>query len=191
MSEETIITTEQEATQKTFTEDYVKALREENKSHRLRGKQYLTLLQKVTGLQDEDFDEAKVMGWKNSYESEWQKKNTETLTKANERLLQAEIKNLDGYDAKLVSRLLDRSKVKITEDGAIEGLTEAVEALVTEFPQVKKAAVVNQTGANPPPTEFKGEVEKLKEEYEKAVQQNNLPLQVALKSKIYALEHKV
>ena len=191
MAEEEKVTTEQEATQKTFTEDYVKALREENKSHRLRGKQYLTLLQKVTGLQDEDFDEAKVMGWKNSYESEWQKKNTETLTKANERFLQAEIKSLDGYDAKLISRLLDRSKVKITEDGAIEGLTEAVEALVTEFPQVKKAAVVNQTGANPPPTEFKGEVEKLKEEYEKAVQQNNLPLQVALKSKIYALEHKV
>ena len=184
MSEETIITTEQETTQKTFSEDYVKALREENKSHRLKAKQYVTLLQKVTGLQDEDFDEAKVMGWKNSYESEWQKKNTETLTKANERLLQAEIKSLDGYDAKLVSRLLDRSKVKITEDGAIEGLTEAVEALVTEFPQVKKAAVVNQTGANPPPTDFKGEVEKLKEQYDNAMKRGNFVEAFAIMDKI-------
>lgn len=192
MSEENTTTTEttNETTQKTFSEDYVKALREENKSHRLKAKQYVTLLQKVTGLQDEDFDEAKVTNWKTNYEGDWQKKNTEVLTKANERLLQAEIKSLDGYDAKLVSRLLDRSKVTIKDDGTIEGLKESVEALVAEFPQIKIAPKA-QGGANPPPTEFKGEVEKLRDEYDKAVQQNNLPLQVALKSKIYALEHKV
>ena len=69
-------------------------------------------------------------------------------------------------------------------------MTEAAEALAAEFPQIK-AAPKQQAGANPPPTEFKGEVEKLRDEYDKAVQQNNLPLQVALKSKIYALEHKV
>lgn len=188
MTEENTVN-EQETTQKTFTEDYVKALREEAKTNRLKAKQYQTLLQKVTGLQDEDFDEAKVTNWKIGFESEWQKKNTEVLTKANERLLQAEIKSLEGYDAKLVSRLLDRSKVTIKDDGSIEGLKETVEALVAEFPQVK-IAPKQQAGANPPPTEFKGEVEKLKDEYEQAVKGGNLALQVALKNKIYALEHK-
>lgn len=190
MTEENTNTTEQETTQKTFSEDYVKAIREEAKSNRLETKKLKGLLQLVTGLSDDDFDEPKVTAWKSGFENEQQKKVNEALTKANERLLQAEIKSLDGYDSKLVSRLLDRSKVTIKDDGTIEGLKEAVEALVAEFPQIKKAAET-QSGANPPPTEFKGEVEKLRDEYDKAVQQNNLPLQVALKSKIYALEHKV
>lgn len=185
MSEETITTTENttETTQKTFSEDYVKALREENKSHRLKAKQYVTLLQKVTGLQDEDFDEEKVTNWKTNYEGEWQKKNTEVLTKANERLLQAEIKGLDGYDAKLVSRLLDRSKVTIKEDGTIEGLNEAAEALATEFPQIK-IAPKPKDGANPPPTDFKGEVEKLKEQYDNAMKRGNFVEAFAIMDKI-------
>ena len=107
------------------------------------------------------------------------------MTKANERLLQAEIKSLDGYDSKLVSRLIDRSKVKITEDGAIEGLKEAVEALEAEFPQIKKAAET-QNGANPPPTEFKGEVEKLKEQYDSAMKRGDVTLAIGIMDKIKA-----
>ena len=56
MTEENTNTTEQETTQKTFSEDYVKAIREEAKSNRLETKKLKGLLQLVTGLSDDDFD---------------------------------------------------------------------------------------------------------------------------------------
>lgn len=183
MTEENTNTTEQETTQKTFSEDYVKAIREEAKSNRLESKKLKGLLQLVTGLSDDDFDEPKVTAWKSGFENEQQKKVNEALTKANERLLQAEIKSLDGYDSKLVSRLIDRSEVKVTEDGTIEGLKEAVEALEAEFPQIKKAAET-QNGANPPPKDFKGEVEKLKEDYDNEMKRGNIVGALAIMEKI-------
>lgn len=144
---ETIVIPAEPAT-KTFSEDYVKALREESKERRTSQKAVEVKLKKILGLKDEDdISDEKIT----AYQTAQQTQLTAALQKANDRLLQAEIRGLDGYEPKLVERLLDRSKVKITDEGEVTGLKEAVEALATEFPQVKKTATNGSGGANPPP----------------------------------------
>ena len=133
---ETVVTppaTEQSA--KTYPEEYVKALREESKERRTSQKAIESKFKKLIGLKDEDdLSDDKIA----AYQTAQQTQLTAAQQKANEKLLLAEIKSLDGYDPKLVARLLDKSKVKITDDGEVTGLKEAVEALALEFPQVKK-----------------------------------------------------
>ena len=138
---------------KTFSEDYVHTIREEAKENRLArkaaedaNKANMAKFKALLGLTEEDnLDDAKI--------AEYQKKQTNDLTaamlKANARLITAEIKSLDGYNPKLVEALLDKSKLEIGEDGIINGLQEAVEALGVEYPEIKmqKAA----PGVNPPP----------------------------------------
>ena len=129
-----------------FSEDYVKQLREEAKDHRLAKKAAESKLRTLIGLkEDEDVDDKKIT----AFQTQQQQAIATALEKANNRLLSAEIKSLGGYDHKLVERLLDKSKVTITEDGNVEGLKEAVEALTTEFPAVKIPAK-GGGGANPP-----------------------------------------
>jgi len=172
---------------KTFSEDYVKALREEAKAHRIAAKAREKQLKEIIGLKDdEELDDSKITG----YKAAQQKQLTDVLTKANERLLQAEIKGLAGYDAKLVARLLDRSKVIIADDGTITGLTEAAEALAVEFPQVKLVQMQTNTTGNPAQAKSLGELDQLKADYAAAVKANNLPEQINLKNKIFVLEHK-
>jgi len=130
---------------KSYSEDYVHSLREENKSYRLSLKAKESTLKDIIGLKDNDeINDDKIAKWKADKEKEF---NT-ILTKANEKLILAEIKSLEGYNSKLVERLLDKSKVEIAEDGTVTGLKEAVEELVTEFPEIKVEA--SGTGANPP-----------------------------------------
>jgi len=137
---------------KTFSEDYVHTIREEAKENRIarkaaetKAKESDAKLKALIGLNDDDsLDDAKI--------AEYQVKQAIDLTaavqKANARLIKAEIKSLDGYDSKLVERLLDKSKIEIDDDGTVTGLTEAVEALAVEFPLIKVSKT--QRGANPP-----------------------------------------
>jgi len=137
---------------KTFSEDYVKTIREEAKENRIARKaaeaEVLSTKAKFKALiglkDDEDIDDVKI----SAYQASQQKALETALTKANARLITAEIKSLEGYDPKLVERLIDKSKIVIDDEGKITGLKEAVTALETEFPAIKVGG--KQSGANPP-----------------------------------------
>lgn len=157
---------------KTFSEDYVHTIREEAKENRLArkaaedaNKANMAKIKTLLGLTEEDsLDDAKIA----EYQTKQANDLTAVMQKANERLITAEIKSLDGYDAKLVERLLDKSKLEIGEDGTITGLQEAVEALAVEFPSVKVS--VRRDGSNPPPPNtktFDEQYEDLKKEISK------------------------
>ena len=147
MSEEnTTVTTTTPAAPKTFSEEYVKELREENKTFRQNKKAAEDKIRKLVGLKDdEDIDDSKITAWQTAQ----QKAITDKANLANERLIKAEIKSLDGYDSKLVERLLDKSKVTIADDGTVKGITEQLADLEKEFPVIKKAVAANP--ANPAP----------------------------------------
>jgi len=180
-----------EPTGKTFSEDYVKTIREEAKENRLARKaaeqQYEAITLKVKelmGLKPEDqLKDDHFMTYKQKMESE----KAEMLTKANEKLLQAEIKSLDGYDVKLVSRLLDRSKVMIEEDGTVKGLKEALTALEEEFPQIRKGT--QNGGANPPPNNAT-EVEVLEQKLKQAHKDGDALSIVSLTRQIFEARSK-
>ena len=176
---------------KLFSEDYVKTIREEAKENRLARKaaeeerDNLALkLKDVIGLKPEDplKDESITL-----YKENLTKNMNAALEKANERLLQAEIKSLDGYDVKLVSRLLDRSKVTIEEDGTIKGLKEAITALEEEFPQIRKGTQTG--GANPPPNNAT-EVEVLEQKLKQAHKDGDALSIVSLTRQIFEARSK-
>lgn len=186
------ITTEVKAPEpKLFSEDYVKTIREEAKENRLARKaaeeerDNLALKFKdVIGLKPEDplKDESITL-----YKENLTKNMNTALEKANERLLQAEIKSLDGYDVKLVSRLLDRSKVMIEEDGTVKGLKEAITALEEEFPQIRKGT--QNGGANPPPNNAT-EVEVLEQKLKQAHKDGDALSIVSLTRQIFEARSK-
>ena len=176
---------------KLFSEDYVKTIREEAKENRLARKaaeeerDNLALKFKdVIGLKPEDplKDESITL-----YKENLTKNMNTALEKANERLLQAEIKSLDGYDVKLVSRLLDRSKVTIEEDGTVKGLKEAITALEEEFPQIRKGT--QNGGANPPPNNAT-EVEVLEQKLKQAHKDGDALSIVSLTRQIFEARSK-
>lgn len=118
---------------KVWTDEYVQGLREEAKNHRLAKKAYEAKLRSLLGLkEDEEISDDRIT----QYQQSQSKAIEEAILKANDRLIKAEIKSLEGYDTKLVERLLDKSKLTINEDGTVTGLKEAVETLATEFPQI-------------------------------------------------------
>jgi len=186
------VTTEVKAPEpKLFSEDYVKTIREEAKENRLARKaaeeerDNLALKFKdIIGLKPEDplKDESITL-----YKENLTKNMNAALEKANERLLQAEIKSLDGYDVKLVSRLLDRSKVTIEEDGTVKGLKEAITALEEEFPQIRKGT--QNGGANPPPNNAT-EVEVLEQKLKQAHKDGDALSIVSLTRQIFEARSK-
>lgn len=121
---------------KTFSEDYVSALRGESAGYRKRAKAAENALREVLGL-----SEAEALGDLSarltSYRDMQGKAQTAAVQKANERLIQAEIRALEGYDTKLLERLIDRSKITVADDGTVSGLEEAAEAAAAAFPVVK------------------------------------------------------
>lgn len=176
---------------KLFSEDYVKTIREEAKENRLARKaaeeerdRLALKFKDIIGLNPEDAlkDESITL-----YKENLAKNMNAALEKANERLLQAEIKSLDGYDVKLVSRLLDRSKVMIEEDGTVKGLKEAITALEEEFPQIRKGT--QNGGANPPPNNAT-EVEVLEQKLKQAHKDGDALSIVSLTRQIFEARSK-
>lgn len=151
--ETTTATTPNKPQQETFSREYVEALRGESKGSRLElkvakesAKNIESMFKAFIGLkEDETLDKDKI----DAYQAKILQANTDAVSTANNRLIQAEIKSLEGYDVKLVSKLLDRSEVKIADDGTITGITEALAKLEAEFPQVKTNTPGNP--ANPAP----------------------------------------
>jgi len=168
---------------KVWTDEYVQGLREEAKTNRLAKKNLETKVKSLIGLKDdEEIDDAKI----NTYQANLTKAQSEAIAKANARLLTAEIKQLEGYDSKLIERLLDKSKVTITEDGEVTGLKEAVEALEVEFPLIKKSGVPNNP-ANPPSSTVT-EIEQAESDYAKAVKAGDTVTAIMLKNKIFSMK---
>jgi len=114
---------------------------------------------------------------------EAQKQIDGKITAANERLIKAEIKGLDGYDTKLLSRLVDKSLITVDDNGDVTGLEEQLEALEAEFPMIKKQVQQQTgTGANPPA----GKPNTLETEYDEAMKAGHLAEAIAIKNKIFS-----
>lgn len=95
-------------------------------------KAYAAALRRVLGVEDsEELDhlEERI--------SDLEKKHADIVTRAKETVINAEIKALHGYDAKLLSRLLDRSKITVDENGRVTGFEEALKSVEDEFPSVR------------------------------------------------------
>lgn len=60
------------------------------------------------------------------------------LSAVNDKIISAELRALQGYDTKLLAKVIDRSGITIADDGTVTGLQEAVEAAAKEFPAVVK-----------------------------------------------------
>lgn len=167
---------------KMFSEDYVQGLREEAKTYRLAKKELEAKFRALIGLKDDDeLNEDKIESYKTTKEAEL----NAAIAKANDRLILAEIKSLDGYDPKLVARLLDKSKVTIAEDGTVTGLEEAVAELEKEFPQIKATTPGNP--ANPAQTD-----KTPNDEYQELMKQiREHPNDTLLKQKLFLLKEKM
>jgi hypothetical protein len=188
--------TDPAAPAKVFSADYVKALRDESKDHRLARKAAEdkaaateAKFKKLIGIKDtEELDDSKIAAWQAAQSTAI----TAAEQKANAKLILAEIKSLDGYDSKLVTALLDKSKVKIADDGTITGLKEAVEALAVEFPAIKKAPGTPPVagGVNPPPAGNLTEIQQLQTDYDVALKAGKTAEAISLKNKIFEKNKK-
>jgi len=141
-------TNEGSADARTYSQDYVKTLREENKEYRLRAKHYETHLRDVMGI-DSATDLSDLSGIVKGHKDKSAKQLSDAMASATNMLVSAEIKSLgSGYDVKLVGKLLDKSKLTI-ENGEIKGLKEALVELEKEFPVIKTVTSGKNPGSNP------------------------------------------
>jgi ethanolamine utilization microcompartment shell protein EutS len=146
---------------KVFDEAYVKKLRDEAASYRTKlrdieiksQEERQNLIQQLFGALGIEADPNK------EFEKQLQEaraKAQEVEQRANERLIRAEVKavatELGLVDAEAALALMDRSGVKIVDDGSVEGVKEALEALVSVKPWLKKQAENASIGGgtNPP-----------------------------------------
>lgn len=139
---------------KTFTEDYVSALRSESAGHRTKAKTYESTLRAVLGVKD-----GEELGDLNARMAAWQQEQTQkqsaVLEAANGRLIQAELLRLEGYDHKLLAKLIDLSGIQVDDAGNVKGLLEAAQAAAKEYPAVlaekrRQYAPANPATAEPP-----------------------------------------
>lgn len=95
-------------------------------------KVYAAALRKVFGIKDSE-----ELGNVDQRIAELDQKNAAIIAKAKESVINAEIKALQGYDNKLLARLIDRSKLTVDDSGKVTGLDEAVKDVEAEFPSVR------------------------------------------------------
>lgn len=169
---------------KVFSEEYVVALREEAKSHRLAKKQYESIIRKAFELSD---DEPITNDLSDRFKKQIEQKTADAIQQANQKIITAEIKALEGYDVKLVKRLLDQSKLVVKDDGTVEGLQEAVDEIAKEFPQVKTQKKEPSGDAPNPPQDSQSTLERVKDQLAKAT---SLEEKIALKEQIFKLENQ-
>lgn len=123
-------------TGKTFSEDYVHDLRNEAAGYRTQNKTYEAALRKALGVADGE-ELGNIDERISSREQARQNAIDNALKQANDRLIEAAISSKEGYDKKLLSKVIDRSKLKVNDDLTIEGLDDAINAAEEEFPAVK------------------------------------------------------
>jgi len=144
---------------KTFDETYVKQLRFEAAQYRTKAKELeqklQTMPQEITAkvLQALGLEPDPNKAFDKQLE-EARKKAQEAEQRANERLIRAEVKSIAAemglVDADAALALMDKSKIAVKEDGTIEGIKEAMEALVAAKPWLKSSTKQIGGGTNPP-----------------------------------------
>ena len=150
-STETSSTASPSTEPKLFSEDYVKSLRREAAENRVKAKQMKEAIEKVFGIEIEgDITEA-LTAIKVGYETklaDTQKSVRALHLNTEAAKLQAE---LGIIDLEAVLKLADLSDVEITEDGKVEGLKEALEAVLEAKPYLKgQPTPARSVGGNPP-----------------------------------------
>lgn len=139
---------------KVFSEDYVRTLREESAGHRVTAKKYEAALKTVFGIEADAELGDDLEGHINSLNKKNESAIQNALNKANNRLIAAELRTRDGYDHKLLEKVIDLSKVTVGDNGEVKGLDDAIKVAETEYPAVKKAdkmpPYASGTGSNPP-----------------------------------------
>lgn len=68
--------------------------------------------------------------------TEFEAEHERLLSAAKDKIITASLNALEGYNTKLLSRLIDRSKITVDDNDNITGLEEAVKAVLEEFPDV-------------------------------------------------------
>jgi hypothetical protein len=136
---------------KLFSEDYVKSLRSEAAENRVKARQMKEAIEKVFGIEiDGDITEA-LTAVKVGYETklaDTQKSVRALHLNTEATKLQAE---LGIIDLEAALKLADLSDVKITEDGKVEGMKEALEAVLEAKPYLKgQPTPTKSVGGNPP-----------------------------------------
>ena len=101
---------------KTYSEDYVTALRGESANYRTRAKSYEGALRTVLGLKDGE-ELGDLNARLSAYQQNQTKQQSAALEAANKRLIGAEMRTLEGYDHKLLEKLIDLSNVKVSSIG--------------------------------------------------------------------------
>jgi hypothetical protein len=147
---------------RTYTEEYVRALRAESAGYRTRAKaldEQLAGIRKAFSIPDgQDPDWTKVLS---DHEATHKTALEAAEKNAKQALLRAEVRamgaELGVVDADVVWQLVDLSKAQIADDGKITGVKEAIEALLKDKPFLKAATAgksggVGAPGGNPGPT---------------------------------------
>lgn len=146
-------------TPQTFSAEYVSDLRSESAGYRTRAKNYETALRSVLGLKDTD-----ELGDVNARVSAFQQNLTTqqqaARQAADKRIIGAQMSSLEGYDVKLLEKVIDLSDVTVKDDGTVEGLQAAAEKAAQEFPAVKISRPAPFARANTPPQDKKNDKEK-------------------------------
>lgn len=152
---------ENKDSQKTFDEAYVKSLRDEAAKYRVKAKE---LEDRVSTLPNEITAKVlKALGLEPDPDKNFEKQLAEAQEKAakaekraNARLISAEVRlqstEMNLVDADAALALMDKANVAVDENGAVKGVKEALEALITEKPWLKKNDTKQSVGSgtNPP-----------------------------------------
>lgn len=172
---------------KTFSEEYVISLREENKQFRLNAKTFEGHVRTLTGIKDGDITAEHVT----AYQKANAKTIADALTIANSRLIAAEVKSLDGYNAKLLEKLIDHTKITIDDKGDVVGLKEQLDALALEFPEVKKTPAAAGGGSANPAGGGNAltTLQQAQAAYDEAMKGDNNALKISLKNALFALQN--
>lgn len=148
---------------KTYDETYVKQLRDEAASYRVKAKETEDRL-KALEAQSKELPAKllKALGLEPDPNKNWEKQVQEAQAaaqaateKANQRLIRAEVKvaaaALGIVDPDAALALADLSKVQVADDGTVSGVKEALEALAKAKPYLigKPGQAALGSGSNP------------------------------------------
>ena len=157
---------------KLFSEDYVKSLRREAAENRVRAKQIREAIEKVFEIEiDGDITEA-LTAVKAGYETrlaDTQKSVRALHLNTEATKLQAE---LGIIDLEAAMKLADMSEVKITDDGKVEGMKEALEAVLEAKPYLKGQLEKQKPFGGNPARNQEGKPDGVQEALERAKARN-------------------
>lgn len=133
---------------KVFSEDYVHTVRSEAAGYRTAAKAYEAALRQVLGLKDGD-ELGDLNARVSAYQQSLSQQREAALQTANQRLIRAELLSLDGYNHKLLEKVIDWSSIQVDDKGNVTGVKEAAEAAEKEFPEIKAAQRQQYAPVNP------------------------------------------